>query len=106
MSTFEADPRVTEFKDRLNVFCGKCGAEVVEPVDVGGVITPQIHEGQLCGADLIGPGDVDTVTCRECGTVWPTADVENWLLDKARDEWMPVRDIVDALRAHGENITL
>lgn len=97
--------RVIDNRDP-GVFFGRCEAEAVTTTEVDGRVTVTVHPGQQCGADLIGRDGDEWVTCPACGTQWPTAEVEEWLRAAAREVWLRPRDIVDALRARGEKITL
>lgn len=89
-----------------DVYYGPCQADVVETIENYGVVTTRLLPGVKCGADLIGELDAAAVTCPDCGSIWDTADLQDWLTEKSRDAWARLSVIVDALRAQGENITL
>lgn len=74
------------------------GAPCTDPTCRPGEPLPAV----TCARVLWADADADTVTCRECRTVWPTAVRRTMLLDEARDRvvtvdaaWRIVHDLVD-----------
>lgn len=89
-----------------DVYYGPCQADAVETTEQDGVVITTLLPGVKCGADLIGELDARAVTCPDCGTVWDTDELQDWLTEKSRDAWARPSVIVAALRARGEDITI
>jgi hypothetical protein len=89
-----------------DMYCGPCDGPVADTAVVDGTVQITIREGEECGADLFAQIGDRWVTCTVCGKRHPTTELQRWLLDQARNEWMRPRAIVDVLRARGEDITL
>lgn len=83
---------------------GVCTAPAVEDAD-GPADGCEGESEQMCGADLWGSREADTVRCRTCRAVYDAAELVDWLLGQAVDVLGHAELIARALSSYGKDLT-